>query len=322
MIQRIGGVVLLCAALSAQTPDKPAASTAITEGVINAPVAEVWSVFSTADGFKKLGVAQADMDFRRGGLIRSHYSPKGQLGDDGTIVTEILAYDPGHSITTHIARPPKGFPFMTAYRTVWTVITLTDAGAGRTHLRLAMAGFDASEESQAMRAFFERGNASVLKELQTHYNKPAAPAGNAAAPGKLDAFAPLIGRDWTAPLPTGNVTDTQRFEWIYGTKFIRNTHAIKTANGQVVYEGETVYAWDARANKIVWWYWNASGGFVEGTASIAADGTITTEGQNHGGANQLDRTRSTMRITPDGWTFTASSQKDGAWDNGPTRTYR
>lgn len=297
------------------------ATTVITEGVVDAPVAEIWRVFSTADGYKILGVAQADMDFRPGGLIRTHYKPKGQLGDEGTIITEILAYDPGHVITTRIARPPKGFPFMNAYRTVTTVETFTDAGSGRTHYRLAMVGFDATAESQAMRSFFERGNAAVLEELRQHYMKPAAPAGT--APGKLDAFAPLVGRDWTAPLPTGNVTDTQRFEWVYGKKFIRNTHAVKTKDGAVVYEGETIYAWDARAGRIVWWYWNASGGYLEGTASIGADGTISTEGQNHGGGNQLDRTRSTMRIiAADAWTFAAFSEKDGVWDSGPMRTYR
>jgi hypothetical protein len=65
----------------------------------------------------------------------------------------------------------------------------------------------------------------------------------AADPDKLDSLAPLIGRDWTAPLPNGNLTDTQRFEWMYGKKFVRNTHFVKTTKGEVVYEGETVYAW-------------------------------------------------------------------------------
>ena len=318
MIKYISGIALLCVALSAQ--DKAATDAAITEGVVDAPLAEVWRVFSTAQGYKNLGVAQVDMDFRPGGLIRTHYDAKGQLGDEGTIVTEILAYDPGHSITTRIARPPKGFPFPTAYKTVWTVVTLTDAGSGRTHFRGAMVGFDATAESQAMRAFFERGNATVLEELQRHYAKPAAAAN--AAPGHLDALKPLIGRDWSAPLRGGQVTDTQRFEWMYGNRFIRNTHWVKTPNGDVVYEGETVYAWDNRAGRIVWWYWNATGGYVEGTASIGTDGAITTEGQNHGDASQLDRTRSTMRITGNAWTFVASSEKDGVWENGPERTYR
>ena len=72
----------------------------------------------------------------------------------------------------------------------------------------------------------------------------------------------------------------------------------------------------------MWWYWNASGGYLEGTASIGADGAITTEGQNHGDASQLDRTRSTIRITADGWTFTPSYEKDRVWNNEPSRTYR
>lgn len=142
------------------------------------------------------------------------------------------------------------------------------------------------------------------------------------APGKLDAFAPLIGRDWTAPLPVGNLTDTQHFEWMFGKKFIRNIHAVKTVKGEVVYEGETVYAWDARSDRIVWWYWNASGGFLEGTASIATDGTISTEGENHGDPNQLDRVRSTIRITGDGWTFAPSIERNHVWEDEPTRTYR
>ena len=68
-------------------------------------------------------------------------------------------------------------------------------------------------------------------------------------------------------------------------------------------------------------YWNASGGYLEGTASIDADGLISTEGQNHGGGNQLDRTRSSMRITGDAWIFTPSYEKDGVWHSEPMRTY-
>ena len=155
-------------------------------------------------------------------------------------------------------------------------------------------------------------------------DKPVAPV--AAVKGKLDAFAPLIGRDWTAPLPNGGLTDTQRFEWVYGKKFIRNTHWVKTAKGEVVYEGETVYGWDARSGRIVWWYWNASGGYLEGTATIGADGVITIEGENHGDSKQLDRIRSTIRIThatsADTWTFSPSSEKDHVWTVDPARTYR
>jgi hypothetical protein len=55
----------------AQPPAPPNLDPLVAEGVVTAPVAEVWRVFSTADGFTRLGVAKADMDFRPGGLIRS-----------------------------------------------------------------------------------------------------------------------------------------------------------------------------------------------------------------------------------------------------------
>jgi hypothetical protein len=50
----------------------PDTSPLVHEGILNAPPAEVWKVWSTPEGFRALGVAKADMDFRVGGLIRSH----------------------------------------------------------------------------------------------------------------------------------------------------------------------------------------------------------------------------------------------------------
>ncbi len=99
--------------------------------------------------------------------------------------------------------------------------------------------------------------------------------------GQLAIFSPLVGRDWVAEFPGNNVTDTQRFEWVLGARFLRNVHHVR-AGGKVVYEGETIYAWDQRAQRIVWWYWNSTGGYVTGTIAIREDGAIATEGENHG----------------------------------------
>lgn len=165
----------------------PDLSPLVHESVLNAPVSEVWKVFATAEGFKKFGVAKCDMDFRVGGLIKSHYDPKGVIGDPGTIVNRILAYEPGRMIAFRIDTPPKGFPFMDAYKTTWSVATLTDLGDGRTHLRLAGLGYTADKESQAMREFFKNGNAWTMKKLQASFDPSAVPpaAGAAHAPDPL-----------------------------------------------------------------------------------------------------------------------------------------
>jgi len=162
----------------AQQPDKPAPplpapldiSPQVTEGIVNAPPAEVWRCFSTPEGYKNLGVAKCDMDFRIGGLIRSHYDPAGTLGDPGTIQQRILAYEPLRSLSIRIAQPPEKFPFQNAWKETWTVISLTDLGDGRTSLRITGMGYTADDESQKMREFFRTGNAWVMKKLQAHYD--------------------------------------------------------------------------------------------------------------------------------------------------------
>ncbi len=170
-------LALLQSLLLAQTPAPeavrpPAAPNLdplVTEGVVQAPVAEVWRVFSTPEGFRRLGVARAEMDFRPGGLIRSTYDAAQPLDGDGAIWTEILAYEPYRVLATRIRRPPKGFPFKEAWRHVWTVISLSDLGEGRTKVRIAMMGYGPDQESQAMREFFRTGNDGVMTTLQAHY---------------------------------------------------------------------------------------------------------------------------------------------------------
>ena len=151
----------------------------VNEGIVNAPISALWNVWTSGEGYKALGVVQADVDFRIGGLIRSRYTA-GVLGDDGTIFNRILAYEPHRMIAIRIDRPPKSFPFKEAWKRTWTVITLADLGEHRTHLRIASMGFGADEESRAMRDFFERGNAATLKTLKAHFESSSGPESGSA----------------------------------------------------------------------------------------------------------------------------------------------
>jgi len=161
---RIIFLMLLAVAMPQEQPSF------VSEGDLNAPVADVWKVWTTSDGYKWLGVAKADIDFRVGGLIRAHYGATGELGDDNTIENLIMAYEPQRMIAIRINKPPKSFPYKEAWKRTWTVITLSDLGNNRTHLRVASMGFGNDEESVAMKAFFERGNETTLKKLQEHFD--------------------------------------------------------------------------------------------------------------------------------------------------------
>lgn len=139
------------------------------EGIVDAPPAEVWRIFSTSEGYKVLGPAQAQVDLRVGGLIRSRYGNDGSLGDDETVENVILAYEPLRMMALRIQKPPKSFPFKEAWKSSWTVITLADAGGGKTHVRAASLGFGTDAESLQMRTFFERGNQQVIELVQKHF---------------------------------------------------------------------------------------------------------------------------------------------------------
>ncbi len=162
----------------------------VVEGIVNTTPAELWKVFSTAEGFKAFGVAQCEMDFKPGGLIKTHYDPKGVIGDDGTVYNRILAYEPERMIAFRIDKPPAKFPFPNAWQQTWSVATLTDLGDGRTALRLTGMGYTADEESQKMRAFFKAGNAWSMKKLQTKFETNAAPMPKGDAHAQ-DPLAPI-----------------------------------------------------------------------------------------------------------------------------------
>ncbi len=164
----------------------------VHEAEILASVQEVWNVFSTAEGFRKLGPALAEMDFRPGGTIRSHYHAQGVLGDDGTIEQTILAFEPERMVAFRISKPPREFPFPNAWKNVWSVATMEGLAGGSTRLRLAMMGYAADEESQRMRAFFDQGNAWVLEHLKKSFQ----PTGQVSPrPSPVSEGPPAVGSD-------------------------------------------------------------------------------------------------------------------------------
>ena len=55
------------------------------EGVVAAPVDKVWAAFTTREGQESWMVAHSDIELKVGGRMRTHYDPKGVLGDAKTI---------------------------------------------------------------------------------------------------------------------------------------------------------------------------------------------------------------------------------------------
>jgi uncharacterized protein YndB with AHSA1/START domain len=147
-------------------PPRPASLTSVvTEGVVNAPVSEVWKMWTTKEGIESWMVAKTDIDFRIGGLWKTSYSKEANLDGDSAIHQTILAYDPGRMVSYRTIKTPKNFPFPNAIFKTWVVVYLEAAGDKRTKVTAQMLGFTDDEESQKMRTFFESGNKTTLDNL-------------------------------------------------------------------------------------------------------------------------------------------------------------
>jgi uncharacterized protein YndB with AHSA1/START domain len=142
----------------------------VTEGTVEAPVDSVWAAWTTSDGLRAWLAPHAEIDLRLGGAMRTNYNAAGALGDPQTIENTVLSFEPRRMLSIRVAKAPDDFPFANAIQHMWTVLYLEEAGPGQTRLRVVSMGFRADDESQRMRAFFERGNAITVQAIQRHFS--------------------------------------------------------------------------------------------------------------------------------------------------------
>jgi uncharacterized protein YndB with AHSA1/START domain len=160
----VGLLSVFCLGQSAK-----AADSVVTEGVISAPAASVWTAWATSSGLKAWLAPHVEIDLRIDGLVRTNYDPKGSLSDSGTIENKILSFEPEKMLSIRVVRAPENFPFRAKVGDMWTVMYFQATPDGKTLLRIVGMGFGADEESQRMRSFFEKGNAFTLAQLQKHF---------------------------------------------------------------------------------------------------------------------------------------------------------
>ena len=149
--------------------DKPDVSPLVHEGIVEASLTEVWNVWSTSEGLRAWMAPHAEIDLRVGGLMRANYNPDGQLGDSQTIVNTVLSFEPQRMISIKVVKTPEGFPFPNTITQMWSVIYFAAVDANKTSVREASLGFGSDDESQRMREFFNRGNATTMSELQRYF---------------------------------------------------------------------------------------------------------------------------------------------------------
>jgi hypothetical protein len=136
---------------------------------------------------------------------------------------------------------------------------------------------------------------------------PAAPAADAP----LAPLSRLAGHCWKGEFADGGSWDRHCFEWAYQGKFLHDKHAL--SGKRAPYGGETFYRYDAKAQSIVFHYFNSDGGYSEGAVQPAQNELrFPEERYEQGGRTMVLRTI---------WTFDGEAkmlavteqQRDGKW---------
>jgi len=141
----------------------------VHEGVVNAPVDQVWAAFTTREGLESWMAAHATIELKIGGRMKTQYDPKGTVDDAKAIENTILSYEPLRMLSIKVAKAPDTFPFPNAIKNMWTIVYFTPEGDKTTRVREVSMGFGNDNESKKMREFFNRGNAFTLQKLQKRF---------------------------------------------------------------------------------------------------------------------------------------------------------
>jgi uncharacterized protein YndB with AHSA1/START domain len=86
----------------------------------------VWDAFTTKQGQESWNVAHAEIELKVGGKMRTHYDPKGRIGDPDTIENTILCFEPKRMLAIQVINPPEKFPYKSAIKNMWTVLNVME----------------------------------------------------------------------------------------------------------------------------------------------------------------------------------------------------
>ena len=137
---------------------------------VPAPPSEVWSALTTSEGWRRLGVSFAQVDFRTGGVIETGYGPDAAAGAPGNIRNQIVAYVPGRMLAIRNIQAPPAFPHAAEFAGTATVMELDPAADGRTtRVTLTATGFAPGPAYDELHAFFLRGNGLTLEALRDSF---------------------------------------------------------------------------------------------------------------------------------------------------------
>jgi hypothetical protein len=135
-------------------------------------------------------------------------------------------------------------------------------------------------------------------------------------------FAELAGSCWTGRYPDGKTTDTQCYATQYG-QLLRGTIKLQGMHGGAEVanlEGDSVYAWDAKARKIRYSFWANDGTYGTAEAYLEGDRIVFPVSDPRDSTKVVARSV-WRRIDSDSFTVTRERNVEGVWKEQFTIRY-
>ena len=132
----------------------------------------------------------------------------------------------------------------------------------------------------------------------------------------LKVFQPLVGKtyrgEFAVSTPEKPLHDVSRWERAMNGQAVRVLHSVNDG----VYGGETIIMWDAKQQKIAYWYFTTAGFYTQGTMDV--QGTTWSSLEKVTGETQgITEVKATSELSDDGKLHVRSQYlRNGKWEQG------
>jgi uncharacterized protein YndB with AHSA1/START domain len=135
------------------------------EGTVNAPVEQVWRVFTTSEGAEEFFAQKANIELAIGGPYEIQFDPKDERS--GTKGLKILSYAPGEMISFQWNAPPE-LPEVRNGGT-WVVVEMKAVDANRTHVTITHLGWKTGPQWDQAYVHFQSGWGELMARLEKRF---------------------------------------------------------------------------------------------------------------------------------------------------------
>jgi len=136
------------------------------EGVVDAPVSEVWRVFTTSNGAQEFFAQKANIHLALGGPYEIQFDPKDERS--GTKGLKILSYASQEMISFQWNAPPE-MPNVRNGGT-WVVVTMTPVNPHQTKVTIEHLGWKEGPEWDEAYGHFVEGWGGLMDRLKRRFS--------------------------------------------------------------------------------------------------------------------------------------------------------